>query len=82
MGSTSTCSSSGRRPVPSRGIALRALAMATLLAFAPATAEAVLALLDHHGIPLAGAHAVVVGRSTVVGKPAAHRVLAVARRVP
>jgi methylenetetrahydrofolate dehydrogenase (NADP+)/methenyltetrahydrofolate cyclohydrolase len=44
---------------------------AGLPAFAPATAEAVLALLDHHGIPLAGAHAVVVGRSTVVGKPAA-----------
>jgi methylenetetrahydrofolate dehydrogenase (NADP+)/methenyltetrahydrofolate cyclohydrolase len=43
---------------------------AGLSAFAPATAEAVLALLDHHGIPLAGAHAVVVGRSTVVGKPA------------
>ncbi len=44
---------------------------AGLPAFPPATAEAVLALLDHHGIPLAGAHAVVVGRSTVVGKPAA-----------
>ncbi|WP_369135606.1 bifunctional 5,10-methylenetetrahydrofolate dehydrogenase/5,10-methenyltetrahydrofolate cyclohydrolase [Modestobacter sp. I12A-02662] len=44
---------------------------AGLPAFAPATAEAVLALLDHHGVPLAGAHAVVVGRSTVVGKPAA-----------
>ena len=44
---------------------------AGLPAFAPATAEAVLALLDHHGIPLAGAHAVVVGRSNVVGKPAA-----------
>jgi methylenetetrahydrofolate dehydrogenase (NADP+)/methenyltetrahydrofolate cyclohydrolase len=44
---------------------------AGLRAFAPATAEAVLALLDHHGIPLSGAHAVVVGRSTVVGKPAA-----------
>jgi methylenetetrahydrofolate dehydrogenase (NADP+)/methenyltetrahydrofolate cyclohydrolase len=44
---------------------------AGLPAFAPATAEAVLALLDHHGIPLSGAHAVVVGRSTVVGKPAA-----------
>ena len=44
---------------------------AGLPAFAPATAEAVVALLDHHGIPLAGAHAVVVGRSTVVGKPAA-----------
>ena len=44
---------------------------AGLPAFAPATAEAVLALLDHHGIPLSGAHAVVVGRSNVVGKPAA-----------
>jgi methylenetetrahydrofolate dehydrogenase (NADP+) / methenyltetrahydrofolate cyclohydrolase len=44
---------------------------AGLPAFAPATAEAVVALLDHHGIPLAGAHAVVVGRSNVVGKPAA-----------
>ncbi len=48
---------------------------AGLPAFAPATAEAVLALLDHHGIPLAGAHAVVVGRSNVVGKPAAHLLL-------
>jgi methylenetetrahydrofolate dehydrogenase (NADP+)/methenyltetrahydrofolate cyclohydrolase len=44
---------------------------AGLPAFAPATAEAVLALLDHHGVPLSGSHAVVVGRSTVVGKPAA-----------
>ena len=37
--------------------------------------EAVLALLDHHGVALAGRHAVVVGRSTVVGKPAAHLLL-------
>jgi methylenetetrahydrofolate dehydrogenase (NADP+)/methenyltetrahydrofolate cyclohydrolase len=48
---------------------------AGLPAFAPATAEAVVALLDHHGIPLSGAHAVVIGRSTVVGKPAAHLLL-------
>ena len=48
---------------------------AGLPAFPPATAEAVLTLLDHHGVPLAGAHAVVVGRSTVVGKPAAHLLL-------
>jgi methylenetetrahydrofolate dehydrogenase (NADP+) / methenyltetrahydrofolate cyclohydrolase len=48
---------------------------AGLPAFAPATAEAVLALLDHHGIPLAGAHAVVVGRSNVVGKPVAQLLL-------
>jgi methylenetetrahydrofolate dehydrogenase (NADP+)/methenyltetrahydrofolate cyclohydrolase len=46
-----------------------------LPAFPPATAEAVLALLDHHGVALAGRHAVVVGRSTVVGKPAAHLLL-------
>jgi methylenetetrahydrofolate dehydrogenase (NADP+)/methenyltetrahydrofolate cyclohydrolase len=48
---------------------------AGLPAFAPATAEAVVALLDHHRIPLDGRHAVVVGRSTVVGKPAAHLLL-------
>lgn len=48
---------------------------AGLPAHPPATAAAVLALLDHHGIPLAGAQAVVVGRSTVVGKPAAHLLL-------
>jgi methylenetetrahydrofolate dehydrogenase (NADP+)/methenyltetrahydrofolate cyclohydrolase len=48
---------------------------AGLPAFPPATAEAVLALLDHHGVALAGHHAVVVGRSTVVGKPAAHLLL-------
>lgn len=28
-------------------------------------------LLDHHEVPLSGANAVVVGRSTVAGKPAA-----------
>lgn len=46
-----------------------------LPAFAPATAEAVLALLRHYQVPLAGRHAVVVGRSVVVGKPAAHLLL-------
>ena len=46
-----------------------------LPAFAPATAAAVLALLDHHDVPLAGRHAVVLGRSAVVGKPAAHLLL-------
>lgn len=48
---------------------------AGLPSFPPATAEAVLALLDHHGVELSGRHAVVVGRSTVVGKPAAHLLL-------
>jgi methylenetetrahydrofolate dehydrogenase (NADP+) / methenyltetrahydrofolate cyclohydrolase len=45
--------------------------MAGLPAFAPATAEAVLTLLDHYQVQLRGRHAVVVGRSVVVGKPAA-----------
>lgn len=38
--------------------------------FAPATAEAVLQLLDYYSIELEGSHAVVVGRSRIVGKPA------------
>jgi methylenetetrahydrofolate dehydrogenase (NADP+) / methenyltetrahydrofolate cyclohydrolase len=49
--------------------------VAGLPAFAPATAEAVMRLLEHHGVSLAGRHAVVVGRSTVVGKPVAHLLL-------
>ena len=28
-------------------------------------------LLEHAGVPLAGRHAVIVGRSTIVGKPLA-----------
>jgi methylenetetrahydrofolate dehydrogenase (NADP+)/methenyltetrahydrofolate cyclohydrolase len=48
---------------------------AGLPAFAPATAEAVVALLDHHKVELAGRHVAMVGRSTVVGKPAAHLLL-------
>lgn len=37
--------------------------------FAPCTAEAVLALLDHYGIGLDGARVTVVGRSLVIGRP-------------
>ncbi|WP_127355842.1 bifunctional 5,10-methylenetetrahydrofolate dehydrogenase/5,10-methenyltetrahydrofolate cyclohydrolase [Actinacidiphila soli] len=48
---------------------------AGLPAFAPATAEAVLALLDHHEVPLYARNAVVVGRSNVVGKPTAQLLL-------
>jgi methylenetetrahydrofolate dehydrogenase (NADP+) / methenyltetrahydrofolate cyclohydrolase len=44
--------------------------------FAPATAAAVLTILRHERVPLAGRRAVVVGRSTVVGKPAALLLLA------
>ena len=40
-------------------------------AFVPATPLAIMALLAEYGIALAGAHAVVVGRSTIVGKPVA-----------
>jgi methylenetetrahydrofolate dehydrogenase (NADP+) / methenyltetrahydrofolate cyclohydrolase len=49
--------------------------MTGLPAFAPATAQAVVRLLEHHRIALAGRHAVVVGRSAVVGKPLAHLLL-------
>ena len=49
--------------------------VAGLPAFAPATAEAVLALLDYYQVELRGRHAVVVGRSVVVGKPVAHLLL-------
>jgi methylenetetrahydrofolate dehydrogenase (NADP+)/methenyltetrahydrofolate cyclohydrolase len=49
--------------------------MTGLPTFAPATAEAVLRLLDHHQVPLEGRRAVVVGRSAVVGKPVAHLLL-------
>jgi methylenetetrahydrofolate dehydrogenase (NADP+)/methenyltetrahydrofolate cyclohydrolase len=48
---------------------------ADLPAHPPATAAAVLALLDHYDIPLEGRRAVVVGRSTVVGKPVAQLLL-------
>lgn len=39
--------------------------------FAPCTAQAVLELLDHYDIPVAGKRAVILGRSLVVGRPAA-----------
>ena len=37
--------------------------------YAPCTAEACMALLEHERIPLEGVRAVVVGRSLVIGKP-------------
>lgn len=45
-------------------------------AFPPATAAAVLAILHHEDVALRGRRAVVVGRSTVAGKPAALLLLA------
>ncbi len=38
----------------------------------PCTPQGVMNLLEHFKIPVAGKHAVVVGRSTIVGKPMAH----------
>lgn len=41
------------------------------LGFAPCTAQACIEILDHYGIEIAGKHAVVIGRSLVIGKPLA-----------
>lgn len=46
-----------------------------LKSFAPATAEAVMRLLEQFQVDLAGKHVAVVGRSRVVGKPLAHLLL-------
>ena len=45
------------------------------IGFAPCTAEACIDMLDHYNIPIEGKRAVVVGRSFVVGKPAAMMLL-------
>ena len=42
-----------------------------LPAFAPATPLGIVELLRHHEVPLAGRHAVVLGRSNIVGRPLA-----------
>lgn len=44
-------------------------------AFAPATAQAVVETLEYYDIPVKGRHAVVIGRSAVVGKPVAQLLL-------
>ncbi len=44
--------------------------------FVPSTADAVVALLKFYEVPLEGAHAVIIGRSTVIGRPAAYLLLA------
>lgn len=41
------------------------------LGFPPCTAAACMAILDHYDIPITGKKAVVVGRSLVIGRPAA-----------
>jgi methylenetetrahydrofolate dehydrogenase (NADP+)/methenyltetrahydrofolate cyclohydrolase len=57
-------------------VSLGLLASGSDQAFAPATAAAVLKILDHEGVDLTGKRAVVIGRSNVVGKPAALMLLA------
>jgi len=44
--------------------------------FAPCTAEACVAMLDHYGYELKGKRAVVIGRSLVIGKPVAMLIMA------
>lgn len=39
------------------------------IGFAPCTAEACVRILEHYGVELSGARAVIIGRSLVVGKP-------------
>ncbi|HEY6930200.1 MAG TPA: bifunctional methylenetetrahydrofolate dehydrogenase/methenyltetrahydrofolate cyclohydrolase, partial [Thermoanaerobaculia bacterium] len=39
--------------------------------FVPCTPAGIIALLDAHSIPIAGRHAIILGRSEIVGKPAA-----------
>lgn len=39
---------------------------------APCTAQGIIDLLDYYNIPIEGKHAVVIGRSNIVGKPVAH----------
>ncbi len=41
----------------------------------PCTPTGIIVLLDYYGIEIAGKHAVVLGRSNIVGKPAAHLLL-------
>ena len=48
----------------------------TATGFAPCTAQACIEILDHYGIDCKGKRAVVVGRSLVVGKPAAMMLMA------
>ena len=43
--------------------------------FYPATPQGVIMLLDRYGIEIAGKHAVVIGRSNIVGKPMAQMLL-------
>jgi len=50
--------------------------VAGLPGMVPCTPLGVVRLLEAYGLPLAGKHAVIVGRSAIVGKPMAHLLLA------
>ena len=50
--------------------------MGKALGFAPCTAQACMEILDYYGIDCTGKKAVVIGRSLVVGKPAAMMLMA------
>lgn len=52
-------------------LSLAAVYAGTGEGFAPCTAQAVLELLDYYEIPIEGKRAVILGRSLVVGRPAA-----------
>lgn len=52
-------------------LSLAAVYAGTGEGFVPCTAQAVLELLDHYDIPVAGKRAALLGRSLVVGRPAA-----------
>ncbi len=43
--------------------------------YAPCTAEAVMEMIDYSGVEIAGANAVVIGRSEVIGKPVSFMLL-------
>lgn len=58
--------------VTTRGFGLMAMGEA---AFGSATPAGIMTLLRHYDIPLAGKHAVVVGRSPILGKPMAAMLL-------
>ncbi|MBC6428892.1 MAG: bifunctional methylenetetrahydrofolate dehydrogenase/methenyltetrahydrofolate cyclohydrolase FolD [Cellvibrionales bacterium] len=45
-------------------------------AYGSATPRGIMRLLHHHAVPLAGQHAVIVGRSAILGKPMAMMLLA------
>ena len=53
------------------GISLAGVFTCSDVGFVPGTAHAVLEILDYHGVEITGKRVTVVGRSLVVGKPAA-----------